>query len=185
MQESLSLEQSLLAELQKDVKLKGGQIATDENGNPLKAFDAIAKSIMNNAMKGDIAAVNFIRNITKQSNPEADEQRRAAAEQALAEQTARLQHELENEGLWIGQQIEIEQLAQNWLIIESLNTQMQAADYTDIIQEMKKDGSVSIRINPLHEWRDRYQKQFLNDWKELRLDAQRRRIMMEQNKKRK
>lgn len=180
---SFSLEDALKAELQKDVKLKGGQVAVDENGRPLKAFDAIAKSIMNNAMKGDIAAVNFIRNLTKQSDPAKDQQRAEQYHRQLADKVEQLRSELEAEHLWIGQQTEVEQLAQNWIIIDNLNEQMLQADYQDVLQEMKKDGSVTLRINPLHEWRDKYQKQFLSDWKELRIDSQRRIIMKMQNQR--
>lgn len=180
---SFSLEDALKAELQKDVKLKGGQVAVGEDGRPLKAFDAIAKSIMNNAMKGDIAAVNFIRNMTKTRNDEQDEQHAEQQRKRLADATAQLRAELEHEELWIGQQTELEQLAQNLIIIDNLNAQMLTADYQDVLQEMKKDGTMTLRINPLHEWRDKYQKQFLADWKELRIDAQRRKIMMNQNKR--
>lgn len=176
--ENFSLEQALMAELQKDVKLKGGQVAVDENGNPLKAFDAIAKSIMNNAMKGDIAAVNFIRNLTKSNDPDAQQKREKLAAEKLSAQMARMQKELEDDGLWLGQEMEIEQLAQNWLIIDSLNRQMQTEDYQDVLTEFRKDGSINIRINPLHEWRDKYQKQFLNDWKMLRMEASDRVMVM-------
>lgn len=172
-----------MAELQKDVKLKGGQVAIDENGNPLKAFDAIAKSIMNNAMKGDIAAVNFIRNLTKANDPDAQQKRERQAAEKLAAQMDRMKHELEADGLWVGQDMELEQLAQNWLIIDSLNHQMQAEDYQDVLTEFRKDGSINTRINPLHEWRDKYQKQFLSDWKMLRMEAARRVMMNKHNSK--
>lgn len=182
MEHNLSLEDALKAELQKDVKLKGGQVAVDEDGRPLKAFDAIAKSIMNNAMKGDIAAVNFIRNLTKQGDADADRQRVEEHRRRVQEACTKIINELKTEGLWLGQQVEVEQLAENWLIIDRLNEQMLHSDYRDIIQEMRKDGSVQIRINPIHEWRDKYQKQFLSDMAQLRDDAQSRTIMIEQNK---
>lgn len=180
--DKMNLEEALLSELQKDVKLKGGQTAIDaETGEPMKVFDAIAKSLVNNAMKGDIAAVNYIRNLTRQVDAEAETKRQAEAEKRVAAHMAEMRKELETDGLWIGQTLEVEQLAQDLLVIDNLNAQMNAEGYSDTLQEFKKDGSVVVRINPIHEWRDKYKKQFLSDWKELRLDSQRR--IINQNKR--
>lgn len=173
----MTLEQALLSELQKDVRLKGGQVAVDENNNPLKVFDAIAKSIINNAMKGDIAAVNFVMNLTRKPSADDDKQRAEDAAQRLAAQMQRMKESLEAEGLWMEQIIELEQLAQDYLILEDLNKQMQRADYQDALQEFRKDGTVTFKINPIHEWRDKYKKQYLADWAALRMDAQRRKAM--------
>ena len=61
--QTLSLEEAFAHELAKDVKLKGGGTAIDpDTGQPLKPAKAIAMSIMQQALKGDIAAVSFIRN---------------------------------------------------------------------------------------------------------------------------
>lgn len=176
--EDMTLESALLAELQKDVKLKNGQVAVDaETGEPLKVFNAIAKSIVNNAMKGDVVAATYLRNLTKKTDAAADEQRQKEARERLNNQIEKMRKELEQQKLYFGQDIELEQIAQNWLIIENLNRQMQQEGYEDMITEMKKDGTMQMKINPLHEWRDKYQKQFLNDWRELRLEALRRGII--------
>ena len=84
---------------------------------------------------------------------------------------------------FIGQDVELEQLAQNHVIIDRLNQLMQADDYEDIITELKKDGTVSTHINPLISIRDRAQKQFLSDWKQLRLEALQRIALQRQNRK--
>ena len=61
--QTLTLEEAFAHELAKDVKLKGGGTAIDpDTGQPLKPAKAIAMSIMQQALKGDIAAVSFIRN---------------------------------------------------------------------------------------------------------------------------
>lgn len=179
-----TLEEALIAELNKDVKLKGGGTAIDpDTGQPLKVTQAIAMSVTQLAMKGEISSVSFIRNLTRQSDPEATAQRKQQAEALLRETTDRLRRELEADGLWCGQDVELEQLAQNHVIIDRLNQLMQADDYEDIITELKKDGTVSTHINPLIAIRDRAQKQFLQDWKQLRLEALQRIALQRQNAK--
>ena len=55
--QTLTLEEAFAHELAKDVKLKGGGTAIDpDTGQPLKPAKAIAMSIMQQALKGDIAA---------------------------------------------------------------------------------------------------------------------------------
>ena len=69
--QTLTLEEAFAHELAKDVKLKGGGTAIDpDTGQPLKPAKAIAMSIMQQALKGDIAAVSFIRNFLRQNDPQ-------------------------------------------------------------------------------------------------------------------
>ena len=71
--QTLTLEEAFAHELAKDVKLKGGGTAIDpDTGQPLKPAKAIAMSIMQQALKGDIAAVSFIRNFLRQTDPLGD-----------------------------------------------------------------------------------------------------------------
>ena len=181
MTEEISLEAALKERLQTTIKTKQGNVAVDENGQPITAMQAIAMSILQNAMKGDIPSATFIRNITR-TNTDADEAQAHRRQEAFQTAFAQIRRELEAEGLYLGQDIEIEKLAHNMLIVQNLNEQMQQPDYEDVIREMHRDGSTAMRLNPLHEWRDRYQKQLLADLKELRTDALRRKINI-RNKK--
>lgn len=182
MNDNLSLESAIIDRLQMAIKTKTGTVAADENGKPITAMQAIAMSILQNAMKGDIQSATFVRNITR-TTTESDEERKRLQEQAMQRAVSKIRKELEAEDLYVGQDIEIEQIAQNLLLVEQLNNQMQAPDYEDMVQEFRRDGSVSMRINPLHEWRDKYQKQLLADLKELRTDALRRKVNMKNNRK--
>lgn len=182
--DTLSLEAALIDRLQTTIKTKQGNVAVDENGRPITAVQAIAMSILQNAMKGDIQSATFIRNLTR-SIGETDEESARRIQQALDAAVQKIHSELQAEGLYLGQDIEIEQVAQNLLLIESLNRQMAAPDYEDLIQEYRRDGTMQMRINPLHEWRDRYQKQLLSDLKDLRTDAMRRKISQQQFNKKK
>ena len=125
--QTLTLEEAFAHELAKDVKLKGGGTAIDpDTGQPLKPAKAIAMSIMQQALKGDIAAVSFIRNFMRQTDPQEAEQRKREAADKLAATTQTLRAELERDNLWTGQVVELEQLAQDHCIIDRLNQQMQA-----------------------------------------------------------
>jgi hypothetical protein len=177
---SLSLESALLDRLQMTIKTKQGGVALDENGNPLNALQAIAMSILQNAMRGDIQSATFIRNISRSA--ENVEERMRVQEARLQTVFEKIKGEFDAEGLYLGQDVEIEQLAHNVLLIESLNRQMQSPDYEDMIQEFRRDGSTSVRVNPLHELRDKYQKAFFQDLKDLRADAVRRKVNIRNSK---
>lgn len=89
--QTLTLEEAFAHELAKDVKLKGGGTAIDpDTGQPLKPAKAIAMSIMQQALKGDIAAVSFIRNFLRQTDPQEAEQRKREAADKLAATTQTL-----------------------------------------------------------------------------------------------
>lgn len=93
--QTLTLEEAFAHELAKDVKLKGGGTAIDpDTGQPLKPAKAIAMSIMQQALKGDIAAVSFIRNFMRQTDPQEAEQRKREAADKLAATTQTLRAEL-------------------------------------------------------------------------------------------
>ena len=135
---------------------------------------AIAMSIMQQALKGDIAAVSFIRNFLRQTDPQEAEQRKREAADKLAATTQTLRAELERDNLWTGQVVELEQLAQDHCVIDRLNQQMQADDYQDILTEMKKDGTMTVRTHPLLDIRNKLQKQWQADWQAHRQEAFRR-----------
>ena len=58
-----SLEEYLLEQLDRPLVVKGGQQVTDEDGHPLTTEEAIAKNLINKALKGDIATVQYIQNM--------------------------------------------------------------------------------------------------------------------------
>lgn len=60
-----SLEEILRAKMAVPVNIKGKEGAT------VMPMEAIAMAIMNNAMRGDLAAANFIRQLTGSSLPRA------------------------------------------------------------------------------------------------------------------
>ena len=171
MNEELTLDEALLGRLNLAIKTKTGQTAVDEEGRPITATQAIAMSILNNAMKGDIQSALFIRNIASQAGgADADERRRARDEQM---QRARdeIRHELETEGLYIGQDLEIEHLATSKILLDRLSAQINDPDYQDVIVTMRRDGTQSQVINPISELYEKRQSKFITDFKQMRNDA--------------
>jgi hypothetical protein len=61
--EQQTMEEYLLSQLETPVKFKDGSIATKEDGTPITKQEAIATNILNQAMKGDVKAAQYIQNI--------------------------------------------------------------------------------------------------------------------------
>lgn len=62
-QQPQTMEDYLLAQLNENVLLKDGTTATGSDGKPLTKQQAIAMNIMNQAMKGDLKAAEFVMRI--------------------------------------------------------------------------------------------------------------------------
>jgi len=58
-----TMEEYLLAQLSEPVLLKDGSIATKPDGTPMTKNEAIATNILNQAMKGDIKAAQYINSL--------------------------------------------------------------------------------------------------------------------------
>lgn len=59
-QEQQTMEDYLLSQLDQPVLLKDGSVATKPDGTAMTKTEAIATNILNNAMKGDMKAAEFI-----------------------------------------------------------------------------------------------------------------------------
>lgn len=151
---------------------------TGKEGVTIMPLDAMTKAVVYKAAKGDVAAIMFLQNMTRQPDIEAEKARQKQRATAIKQNTDRLRHSLEEEGTYSHSlDIELEQLAVTLTLIQSIDEQMQSPDYQDLLTDFRKDGTMQPRINPLHEWRDQYRKQFRDEWKELRADALRRKMM--------
>ena len=62
-QEQMTMEEYLLSQLDTPVILKDGTIMTKPDGTPMTKQEAIATNILNQAMKGDTRAAQYIQNI--------------------------------------------------------------------------------------------------------------------------
>ena len=61
--EQMTMEEYLLSQLDTPVVLKDGSLATAADGHVMTKQEAIATNILNNAMKGDIKAAQYIQSL--------------------------------------------------------------------------------------------------------------------------
>ena len=61
--EEMTMEEYLLSQLETPVKLKDGTIATKDDGSVMTKQEAIATNILNQAMKGDVKAAQYIQSL--------------------------------------------------------------------------------------------------------------------------
>ena len=61
--ETQTMEEYLLSQLDTPVVLKDGTMMTKPDGSPMTKQEAIATNILNLAMKGDVKAAQYIQNI--------------------------------------------------------------------------------------------------------------------------
>ena len=59
----MTMEEYLLSQLDTPVVLKDGTMMTKPDGSPMPKQEAIAKNILNLAMKGGVKAAQYIQNI--------------------------------------------------------------------------------------------------------------------------
>ena len=61
--EKVTMEEYLLSQLDTPVLLKDGTMMTKPDGSPMTKQEAIATNILNQAMKGDTRAAQYIQNL--------------------------------------------------------------------------------------------------------------------------
>lgn len=66
--EQQTMEDYLLSQLQEPVITKDGSVATAPDGHKLTKQEAIAINLLNQAMKGDIKAAQYIQSIQVRAN---------------------------------------------------------------------------------------------------------------------
>ena len=64
----MTMEEYLLSQLNEPVVLKDGSVATKPDGTPMTKNEAIATNILNQAMKGDIKAAQYINSLQQVAN---------------------------------------------------------------------------------------------------------------------
>ncbi len=64
----MTMEEYLLSQLDTPVILKDGTMMTKPDGTPMTKQEVIATNILNQAMKGDTRAAQYIQNIQMRAN---------------------------------------------------------------------------------------------------------------------
>ena len=164
-----SFEDLLRARLAAPIKDKTGRVIVNQDTQQaMTAMEAMVMSVVNNAMKGDIASIAFIRNFTKQPDGAGMEEQTDNQLQTIIDA---LKQQLQGEKLYDGQDAEIAMLAETQLLVDKLTHQMHQSDYEPTITEYRRDGSTQTIINPLTKLRDDQQDRFRAQLDKLRKDA--------------
>lgn len=150
-EQGFDISELVARKMSQPVKSKDGRVIVNDDGNPMTIMEAIATTIVQNAMKGDSASILLVRNITKKTSTKEDvEKANKEYGEKVAYYKRMIVEELKQDGLWYGDMTEIELAAMTMCDIERVERIMQLPDTDDLITDIRKDGTQSRYINPLH-----------------------------------
>lgn len=158
--------------LSQPVRDKAGNLLTSkETGEVITPMEAMVMSVVNEAMKGSIQHIAFIRNIQRNDNTdnEAAKQMHEDRRYSLIQQ---LRDELNTDGLSaFVQEYELEMIAEQRMLVDTLNEQISCPDFQPLISEYTAGGQMKMVLNPIVSLRDAQQKKLQQDIKEMRMEA--------------
>lgn len=157
----------LKRELSKPVALKNG------NGATIEPMEAMVKSVLNNAMKGDLASISFIRMMTKEADPDKVKEAVEKRHQRLKEITGDIIAQLKAERAYDGQDTEIRLVAETAVLVEKLNDLMAEPDFQMVATDIKTGHQT---VSPVIALRDKQRDLFQQQLAKLREEALRRSI---------
>ena len=135
-----TIEEILQERLAAPVRQKSGAILTNDQGEPLLPLEAMIMSVMTNAMRGDIAAIAFIQNLTKKQAPD-DPAWRDSQQQQLIDNIAHIKAQLDADHIYEpSTDVEIDRLANSLLIIQRLEAKMREPGHEDVTIETNRSG---------------------------------------------
>lgn len=153
---------------------QGNLLMNQDTGSYMTALDAMVMSVVNNAMKGDIASIAFIRNITNSGHTSDDDEIVRQRKDMSENMRKQLTEQLKNEGFYDGQDFEIGMLADTAILIEELNQQIRRPDFSATISEYTSIGNTKTVVNPILTMRDQQQDKFRQQIDKIRKDARER-----------
>ena len=132
-------------------------------------MEAMVLSVMNLGMKGDIAAVQFIRAITEQHDTDDDIRQREQAAHKLADTERELLAELHADGLDVPQNMaELELIARQLVTLRRIADIMDGPAHRDVIITPQRNGSERTELSATNRIFNDLYKQWKADWQALR-----------------
>lgn len=177
-----SIDDKILEYLSSPVKTAEGEIALDMNGNEMTALDCIAMSITQKAMKGDTVAASYIKNIRRRTSIPAEEEKRINQER-IASISARIKEDLEIEGLYFGQDLQIEVVANYRLQMEDMEQEISSPTFEKLITDTRKDGTQIYSPNPAYKLYDDLCKKYTSARAELITESRTRKQIAQHYKR--
>lgn len=177
-----SIDDKIIEYLSSPVKTAEGEIALDMNGNEMTALDCIAMSITQKAMKGDTVAASYIKNIRRRTSIPAEEEKRINQER-IASISARIREDLEIEGLYFGQDLQIEVIANYRLQMEDMEQEISSPTFEKLITDIRKDGTQIYSPNPAYKLYDDLCKKYTSARAELITESRTRKQIAQHYKR--
>lgn len=178
-----TIEEILQERLSNPVRSKDGTVLTNDQGEPILPLEAMVMSVMSNAMRGDIAAIAFIQNLTK-TKPADDPKYAQTMREMLEADIKDIRSQLEADHLYEPSlDVEIERLANSLLIIQRLELKMREPGHEDVTMETTRSGQQTARLSLIDDIRNKQLKQWTDDLRQLRMSAQNRLLTRKQNER--
>lgn len=160
MENKMSIDEKITEYLSSPVRTNTGEIALDMNGNEMTALDCIAMSITQKAMKGDTSAASYIRSI-RNKKPVSIEESDQVFHERIASICSKLRQDLEIEGLYFGQDLQIEVVANYRLQMEDMEKEISSPSFEKLIIDIRKDGTQAYSSNPAYKIYDELCKKYV------------------------
>lgn len=131
-------------------------------------MEAMVLSVMNDAMRGNIAAILFIRSLTER-NTGTDEEYLTQRRLELTRTVMQLHNELDADGLEIDiDSPELELIARQLLTLRTIAETMDTPTHRPVTITPQKDGSDRTELSPTNRIFNDLYRQWRKDWQELR-----------------
>ena len=157
--------------------------AKDEFGKVVKKqiapMEAMVKSVVNNAMKGDLASIAFIQNMTKDSDPAKEQEARQRHRERVDVIADQLTTQLKGEKVYDGQDAEIRDVAEIKAFVDELTDMMSTPDFQKVSTDMKTGKQT---VSPVIAMRDKQRELWQAQLARLRQEAMQRIITRKQLK---
>ena len=132
-------------------------------------MEAMVLSVMNKAISGDIAALQFVRAITEQHDTDDDIRQREQAAHKLADTESELLAELHADGLDVPQDMaELELIARQLVTLRRIADIMDRSEHRDVIITPQRNGSERTELSATNKIFNSLYKEWKADWQALR-----------------
>lgn len=158
---NMSFEEILREQLAKPAPIKGGD-------GTIMPMQAMVMAVMNNAMKGDLGAILFIKGMTDRRVEDNDAYLKQQ-QKKLSETIQELCKALKSDGLQVSANMpELELIARQLVTLRRIAETMNSVNHRDIIIMPQKDGNEKTELSTTNRIYNDLYKQWKADWKDLR-----------------
>lgn len=158
--EPKTFEEILREKMQQPVTVKGKDVS-------IMPTEAMVMSVMNNAMKGEIGAILFIRALTETgggTNLENQQEQECILKHTIEE----LRTELKECSVTIGTNAELELLARQLIVLRRVASLTVDPNHKDVQVTPQRDGTDKCELSTTNKIFNDLYKQWRRDWREFK-----------------